>query len=94
MALTFGSIIRLLINKSNRNDRFRNKMDMISLEMDQLALTPKLKNKITAYYDYLWMHNQTMLFGAESVYNDPDLSVTLKKEVTTEMVNGATTDGT
>lgn len=87
-AFFHGATVRLLISKLSRNDRFRNKMEMITQEMDGLQLTSLLQQRIRSYYNYMWMNNQTVLFGDVGVYNDPDLSATLKKAVTVEMVNG------
>ncbi len=39
--------------------------------MHNLELSDDLQSKITRYYEYLWMHNETVLFGHVSVYNDP-----------------------
>jgi hypothetical protein len=81
----FAVISRLFKTKRGPGEKFRSKMDLINAEMERLALSSELQDKIKNYYQYLWLHHGGELLGSASVLRDPDLSAILRREVSLEL---------
>lgn len=76
----------ILSSFDSAHAKFRRKMDFVSDEMDRLNISGELKTRVRAYYDYLWINKKSHVYGAHSMYRDPDLSLSLKHDLTKELV--------
>ncbi|ETK74325.1 hypothetical protein L915_18864 [Phytophthora nicotianae] len=79
-AIIFGTIIGLVQSWNRAENAFRKKMDHVTHEMDALSLPKKLRARVTAYYDYLWLNNRA-LSEQLSLLHDPGMSLTLRRQI-------------
>ena len=58
MAVIIGNMSLVLQNQNAMSAMFSSKMDLIGDSMRAMKVSPKLQNKVLAYYDYLWSRHR------------------------------------
>lgn len=87
VAISISSVVVIMSTKSGPREKFREKMEVITAEMEQLFLPEELQMKVKKYYDYLWINKKGVAFtGGHGIFQDEDLSRQLKHEVSVELV--------
>lgn len=79
-ALFFGEVAVIAHHGDRAGWDFRVRLKAILETMSSNGLPDKLQKRVKIYYDYLWMNN---LHGKHPLLDDPDMSVPLKKDITT-----------
>ncbi len=64
---------------SNTREKFRAKVTHVSTTMQELGLPDDLQHRVKAYYEYIWLNREQE--GGHIIYNDQDLSMGLRNEV-------------
>ena len=82
MAVIIGNMSLVLQNQNAMSAMFSSKMDLIGDSMRAMKVSPKLQNKVLAYYDYLWSRHR--LISTKKSFVD-ELSPCLQKEVNLDL---------
>ncbi|OQR96460.1 Voltage-gated Ion Channel (VIC) Superfamily [Achlya hypogyna] len=79
-ALIFGNVIHLVQSVNRTGNAFRKKMDQVHHEMNSLNLPKELRQRVTAYYDYLWVNNRN-LSEDMTLLQDRGMSLVLRHQI-------------
>ncbi|EQC28763.1 hypothetical protein SDRG_13446 [Saprolegnia diclina VS20] len=80
MALIFGNIIHLVQSVNRTGNAFRKKMDQVHHEMDSLNLPKHLRQRVSSYYDYLWLNNRNLSENM-TLLSDEGMSLVLRRQI-------------
>jgi len=79
VCLFFGNTAVVLSHFSSTSWAFRMKIEGIKSEMSYYNLPTELRDKINAYYEYMWINQKH--FGDSGLLRDQDMSVPLRQEI-------------
>lgn len=73
------------LERSVQYREFYRRINRYCTEMQDAGLDEELCYKVSKFYDYLWINKKYGMASKHSIIHDPDLSLTLRKEVALAM---------